>query len=429
MKKKIDSILEKVLEDVKPPSKDAKKIRERLKEFKSKAEEEMNSMGLDAKAFVGGSVAKKTLIKRDGMPYEADVFLVFGRECRDEDVSRIAGKIMEKIFGRRGFSRIHGSRDYYAAEFPGLRLEVVPVIKIGKPEEAINVTDLSILHVRYVKRKTKSGRLAEDAMLLKAFCRANRCYGAESYVRGFSGYGLELLVIHYGGFLKFVKSAAKSKGEKIVIDAEGHYRRRKDVFTDLNASKLNSPIILIDPTCKQRNALAGLSDETFERFKKACRRFLKNPSEKFFAFEERDFEKMRSRYDADEFVHMVLETGKQEGDVAGSKLLKFHRYVEREIKKSFDVKKEGFEYLKGKTADSFFVAMKKENILIKGPPEERDGKDVESFRKKHAGAFARNGRIFATRRQRENVLKFLEKWKKENAGIVKEMSVTGIKLS
>ena len=37
---------------------------------------------------------------------------------------------------------------------------------------------------------------------------------------------------------------------------------------NLNASKLNSPIILIDPTYKQRNTLAALSNETFENFKK-----------------------------------------------------------------------------------------------------------------------------------------------------------------
>lgn len=427
MKKKIDAILEKVLEEVRPPPEDAKSIDERLKEFKSKAEREIKSMRLDAKIFVGGSVAKKTLTRRAERPYEADVFVVFG--ARHGDVSRITEKMMEKIFGRTGFTRIHGSRDYYSVEFNGLRLEIVPVLKIRKPEDAVNVTDLSILHVRYVRKKMKSGRLPEEVMLMKSFCHASRCYGAESYVRGFSGYGLELLAIHYGGFLKFVKSVAESKNEKTVIDAERHYGRKKDVFTDLNASKLDSPIILIDPTCRRRNALAGLSEETFGRFRKTCRRFLKNPSEKFFVFKEMDFEKIRSRYDADDFVRLELKTGKQEGDVAGSKLLKFHRHVEREIKKSFDVKRDGFEYLKGKTADSFFVALKKEKILIKGPPETGDGKDVESFRKKHAGAFAKDGRIFATRRQRENVLKFLERWKRENAGTVREMSVTGIRLS
>ena len=426
MKKKIDAILKKVLKDVKPPPEDVKKIHEKLREFRSKAEKEIKSRKLDAKIFVGGSVAKKTLTRMEE-PYEADVFIVFGRKYGNKDVSRITGKIMEKIFKGTEFLKIHGSRDYYVVKFPDLCLEIVPVIKIRKPEEADNVTDLSIRHVSYVKKKMKSGRLPEDVMLLKTFCRANRCYGAESYVRGFSGYGLELLIRHYGSFLKFIKSVAESKNGKIVIDSERRYGRKNDVFTELNASKLNSPIILIDPTCRQRNALAGLSEETFGKFRKACRQFLKNPSEKFFIFREMNFEKMRTRH-ANNFVHLELKTGKQEGDVAGSKLLKFHRYVEREIKKSFDVKKEGFEYVRGKTADSFFVALKKEEILITGP-ETKDGKNLESFRKKHGDAFVSKGRIFARRKQKENVLKFLEKWKKENAGTMKEMSVTGIKLS
>ena len=46
---------------------------------------------------------------------------------------------------------------------------------------------------------------------------------------------------------------------------------------DLNSSKLNSPIIPIDPTYKQRNVLAALSKETFEMFQKSCKEFLENP--------------------------------------------------------------------------------------------------------------------------------------------------------
>ena len=59
----------------------------------------------------------------------------------------------------------------------------------------------------------------------------------------------------------------------------------------MNSSKLTSPIILVDPTYKQRNALAALSEETFEKFKQASKKFLKNPSIKYFEIVKWDLEK------------------------------------------------------------------------------------------------------------------------------------------
>ena len=51
---------------------------------------------------------------------------------------------------------------------------------------------------------------------------------------------------------------------------------------NLNESKLQSPIVFVDPTFKERNALAALSRETFEKFKKASKVFLRAPSKRYF---------------------------------------------------------------------------------------------------------------------------------------------------
>jgi len=63
--------------------------------------------------------------------------------------------------------------------------------------------------------------------------------------------------------------------DKIVIDIEKHYKNKQAVLMDLNSSKLHSPIILIDPTYKERNALAALSSETFRKFQEVSLKFLK----------------------------------------------------------------------------------------------------------------------------------------------------------
>ena len=98
---------------------------------------------------------------------------------------------------------------------------------------------------------------------------------------------------------------------------------------DINSSKLQSPIILIDPTYKQRNVLAGLSDETFDRFKKVCKKFLKKPSMKSFEIEKTDLEKIKkdARNKKFEFIMLEGRTKKQEGDIAAKKLLKFYKHL------------------------------------------------------------------------------------------------------
>ena len=45
----------------------------------------------------------------------------------------------------------------------------------------------------------------------------------------------------------------------------------------MNESKRQNPIVLIDPTWKERNALAALSRETFEKFQESLRKFMRKP--------------------------------------------------------------------------------------------------------------------------------------------------------
>ena len=116
--------------------------------------------------------------------------------------------------------------------------------------------------------------------LTKQFAQAQNVYGAESHIKGFSGYVCEILTVYYGSFLNLMKGAAKWN-DKVVVDAEKYYRGM-DVFKVVNVSKLISPLIAIDPVQKDRNAAAALSMEKFEAFKKAAKEFLKHPSKDFF---------------------------------------------------------------------------------------------------------------------------------------------------
>ena len=196
---------------------------------------------------------------------------------------------------------------------------------------------------------------------------------------------------------------------------------------DLNGAKLESPIVLIDPTYKSRNALAALSGETFEKFQKVCREFLKNPSIKFFEIQKTDLAKIESdaKKKGQEFILLEAKTEKQEGDIAGSKLLKFYNNLSEEISRFFAIKKKGFNYNGKKSARFFFVATPLKEILVEGPSI-KDSRNVKRFEKAHPDYFTKKGRIYAKERIAFGIREFMGKWTKKNSRKIKEMYVEAL---
>jgi len=399
-------ILKKVLNKITPSEKELKKMNLAIDNFVSKLEGSIKKKKIKAEVFVGGSSGKGTVVKRKKQ--DIDIFVRF------ESVRDI-GKL-EKIIPVKK-KKIHGSRDYFKVSFSGFKFEIVPVLKISKPEHAKNVTDLSYFHVSYVKRKIKD--LRGDVMLAKTFCYAQGVYGAESYIRGFSGYALELLIIHYGGFIKMLRGISKIdvKKKKLVIDVERHYKNRK-IEDELNESKLVSPIIFIDPTFKERNVLAGLSYETFFRFQKACKKFLKKPSEKFFEKQAIDKKKFN--------LILNAKTNRQEGDIAGSKLYKFFRLVERKLEKYFLIEKKEFGYDDKKTGTLYFKIKQRKKIIVPGPPITA-AENVTKFRKKHKKVFKKGDKTYAIEKPM-SIKSFLSDFKKKNQKIMKEMGIINFEM-
>ncbi|MAG78828.1 hypothetical protein CMI40_00430 [Candidatus Pacearchaeota archaeon] len=419
MKKKSESILKEVLEKITPSRKELDNIKSNLKEFLKKLEKRIKVLKINAEIFVGGSLAKNTLIRKD--VYDADIFVRFDKKYKDNEISNLTNKIL------KGFTKasiIHGSRDYFKVKLnPDFYLEIIPVIKVKSPKKARNITDLSYSHVRYVNQKLKSKKILDEVRIAKAFCYANNCYGAESYIKGFSGYSLELLIYYYGSFLKFIRNIKKTK-DKIIIDIEKHYKNKQTVLMDINSSKLQSPIILIDPTYKQRNALAALSYETFEKFKKNCRDFLKNPSLKSFETKIVNIDKIKKGAIKKkfEFIKIKINTTKQEGDVAGTKLLKFHNHLKKEIEEFFLIKNYGFLYDHKKSAECFFVVKSKQEILYEGPSIKQK-ENMKKFKKKHKNTFIKKNRIYSKKKITFNIKKFILDWKKKNNRKISEMYV------
>ena len=427
VKKSINSILKEVLEKINPSKEEIREIENYLKEILNYLKKEIKKNKLNAEIFIGGSFAKKTLIKKN--KYDIDIFLRFDKKHKEKGFSNLTEKILKNLKKKFKVSKIHGSRDYFKIDInEKLFFELIPVLKIKKPEEAENTTDLSYSHVVYAKKKFKSQKLLDDIKIVKSFCHANNSYGAESYVNGFSGYSLELLIYKYGSFVKFLKAMTKVKiGKKEVIDIEKFHKNKKTVLLDLNSSKLGSPVVLIDPTYKNRNTLAALNEETFVKFQIAAKRFLKNPAKKDFEVEKIDFSKKEenSKKKKLDFISLNLKTEKQEGDVAGSKLLKFYKHLEMEIGKYFEIKDKGFEYFgEGNIGKAFFSGKGKKEILLSGPSVKQE-KHVKAFKKKHKKNFIKKGKVYSKKKLRKSLKEFLGDWEKINKRKMKEMSIVG----
>ncbi len=422
--KKINSILTEVLQKIEPPKEDLKIIDNSLKEVLLELKARIKKHKIKVEIFIGGSFAKKTVIKKD--KYDVDVFLRFDKKYK-EDLSKLTAKILKGI---KNLSVIHGSRDYFNIKVsPDFFIELIPVVKVSNPKQAENITDLSASHVKYIKNRIKSSKTLDEIRVAKAFCYANNCYGAESYIHGFSGYALELLVYHYGSFEKFLKAMVKLNEKKEIIDIEKHFKKKSTVLLDLNEAKLLSPIILIDPTFKQRNALAALSDETFERFKDSSRKFLKNPNVKAFEVKKTDLDKIKksAKKNKQEFVLLEIKTNKQQGDVAGSKLLKFHKHLIQQAERFFNIKNKGFNYNGKQSARFFLVTKSKGEIIVEGP-RIKDKASVLMFKKKHKKTFVKKNRIHSKDKIKFSLKEFIVSWKNNNKKRLKEMYIDSLKI-
>jgi len=258
-------------------------------------------------AILGGSVAKDTHLRGTS---DVDIFVLYEK---DKDISNKLEKSL-KIF--KDVDRLKGSRDYFQVTIYGLNFEIVPVLKIKNAKEAENITDVSPLHAEWVKKNTKRN-LADEIRLAKTFCRAQGVYGAESYIKGFSGYVLEILTIYYGGFEKLIKNSLTWK-EKQIIDISKHYK-------GINKSK-ESVLMVIDPVDSSRNAAAALSEEKLKKFVSACKGYLNNPDKNFF-----EKKKITLEYLADKDIVFLVKPLKGREDIIGSKLLKTLELINKKL--------------------------------------------------------------------------------------------------
>lgn len=359
-------------------------------------EYELKKQKLKARVIIGGSLAKNTYLPGD---HDVDVFVAFDYSSKSSDISTKLGHVLGKI-KHVSVTRVHGSRDYFQLTLTqpaaNLRFEIIPVLAIHEPSAAVNITDCSPLHVAWVKKEiAKKKSLADEIKLTKSFCKAAGVYGAESYIKGFSGHVVDILTIYYGGFVPLLK-AAQSWKAKDVIDFYNKHRGK--ALHALNASKLQSPLIVVDPIQKERNAAAALDYAKWERFRIAAHQFLKKPAIAFFIKKDLTLEDIKQRAGTHKLVMIDITAQHGKEDVVGAKLLKSFEYLKKKLgDHEFELYDTGWIWDKDTKALFFFIlnpAVLPPTRCMAGPALSF-AQHVAHFKSVHKKTFEKNNRMFA----------------------------------
>ncbi len=403
-----EKIVKKVKQKIKPTTAETKKVDDIINFSKEKVQKEMLKQKIDAEIFVGGSVAKNTWTKGQ---HDIDIFIRF--EKKHKNIGGLLKKIVKKVF--KNVKVLHGSRDYCKINYRGYELEFVPVYKIKKPSEAENSMDASLFHVEFVKNKIKENpKLADEIRVFKEFARAQRVYGAETHISGISGYVSELLIIHYKSFLNFIKESEKMK-PKIFIDINKHYKNNSEIVRKLSKSKLYSPIIIIDPVLKERNAAAALESEVFSNLILSSRLFFRKPSLNFFKKKRIGIKEIKNRSSKRKTLLVVKKIKKEyaKEDVFLAKLKKALKKVNKHLLiNGISVSDYGYFIDKNKIDIFFELETKKLSKYRKhiGPPVWITSSNFDKFLDKHKNIYISGENLACDiKREFEDVKKFVSK--------------------
>lgn len=260
----------KILETIKPTGEESEKVKSLSYELINAINDIAIKNDIDAEAVLVGSVAKDTWLHGKG---DIDIFMKFPLdldEARLKEYGLFLGFECVKTVGGR-YELRYASHPYVTGFIEGFDIDFVPCYPIKSADELKSAVDRTILHTEYVKKKLEPEQ-KDEVLLLKKFMESIHTYSAEFKVGGFSGYLCELLIICYGSFLEVLKAAADEWGPDYVIDLENY--GTENIFTE--------PMVVIDPTDKNRNVAAALTLEKISEFIVASRNFLEDPKEDYF---------------------------------------------------------------------------------------------------------------------------------------------------
>lgn len=263
-----------IINDIKPTDTEQKEIDDMSDRLVGHLRKICADENIEAKITVVGSVAKRTALKGKS---DIDIFMAFPLSVSEDYLKETGLYLAHKCNDHfKGDASHHfASHPYVTSDIDGFEVDFVPCYEIEDGSQLKSAVDRTILHTRYVKSHLES---PDEVLLLKRFMDMTGTYGSEFKVGGFAGYLCELLIIKYGSFEATLKSAINWQYGH-VVDLEDY--GTADLFDD--------PLIVIDPTDKNRNVGAALTLTKFAEFIQSARNYLdSNKKEQYFYPLKRD---------------------------------------------------------------------------------------------------------------------------------------------
>lgn len=304
--------LKSVLRRIVPTKEEEAQLREVVSDLLDSSQKVIDELGIDAKPFLTGSVAKNTHLKNA----EIDVFIGFSSETSRKDLERHGLKIGERVVKGR---RMYAEHPYIHGVYRGHEVDIVPCYRLKSAAGRVTAVDRTPFHAKYVIGKLKKGQ-ENEVRLFKQFAKGVDVYGAEAKVQGLSGYLCELLVLKYGTFVELVEAVSEWR-ERVHIELEGKAKK-----------SFGEPLIVIDPVDPRRNVSSAVSATQLARFIHSCREYRKDPSEAFFFPKElgtRSKDELWTEMERRGTHFVCVETGKPDitDDVLYPQLRKMEKVV------------------------------------------------------------------------------------------------------
>lgn len=260
-----------ILNDIKPTQEERAEIDAMSDKLVGFLNETCEKENIPAKISVVGSVAKRTALKGKS---DIDIFMAFPLDVTEDTLKQtglyLAHKCSDEFDGNA--SHHFASHPYVQTDIEGFDVDLVPCYEIEDGSQLKSAVDRTILHTRYVKvHLSEEG--CDEVLLLKRFMDMTGTYGSEFKVGGFAGYLCELLIIKYGSFEKTLKAATEWQ--------YGHIIDLEDYGT---GGQFDDPLIMIDPTDKNRNVGAALRLNKFSEFIQSARNYLSSENKRDYFY-------------------------------------------------------------------------------------------------------------------------------------------------
>ena len=194
---------------------------------------------------------------------DIDLFIAFDPAVPRAELARLGQQIGLAVLPDGETE--HAEHPYVHGTYAGFAVDLVPCYGVDDATALQSAVDRTPFHTAYLAaRLTDADRRA--VRLAKQFMRAVGVYGSDLRTQGFSGFLVELLVLHTGGFRPLIEAVATWR-PPVRLDPESHGRAAFD-----------DPLVVIDPTDPERNVAAVVTDTAIARLQHHARQFRADPT-------------------------------------------------------------------------------------------------------------------------------------------------------